>query len=160
MQSTYMIFDDKAIAQPGSAWTAESLAHDIDSGKVLKAESVTDLAAVLHLPVSALQSTIDEWNRAAAEGKDEKFGRRSGLRSLHAPFYAYKNRATNLGAIGGLKINTDCQVLNSFGRVIQGLYAAGLCAGGWIGSYYPGSGTAISGIVHQGRKAASHLVGK
>ena len=35
------------------------------------------------------------------------------------------------------------------------LYAAGLNAGGWIGPYYPGSGTAIIGTVHWGRKAGA-----
>lgn len=73
------------------------------------------------------------------------------------PYYAYENKATNLGSLGGLKINTDCQVLNHFDEVIDGLYAAGLNAGGWIGGYYPGSGTAIAGIVHQGRKAGQAL---
>ncbi|KRK09640.1 flavoprotein [Ligilactobacillus pobuzihii E100301 = KCTC 13174] len=61
------------------------------------------------------------------------------------------------GAIGGLKINTDSQVLDNFDQPITGLYAAGLNAGGWLGPYYPGSGTAVSGIIHQGRKAAMHL---
>ena len=48
-------------------------------------------------------------------------------------------------------------MLNHFDEVIDGLYAAGLNAGGWIGGYYPGSGTAIVGIVHQGRKAGQAL---
>ncbi|MHB2078127.1 FAD-binding protein [Aerococcus mictus] len=62
-----------------------------------------------------------------------------------------------MGSLGGLKINTDGQVLDVFGQVIPGLYAAGLNAGEWIGPYYPGSGTAISGIIHQGRKAAQAM---
>ena len=39
------------------------------------------------------------------------------------------------------------------GNVIPHLYAAGLNAGGWVGPYYPGSGTAVMGTVHWGRKA-------
>ena len=54
-------------------------------------------------------------------------------------------------------INTDSQVINSFGQPIKGLYAAGLNAGGWVTGYYPGTGTAIAGIIHQGRKAGKHL---
>ena len=30
-----------------------------------------------------------------------------------------------------------------------------MASGGWIGPYYPGSGTAISGVVHWGRKAGA-----
>jgi len=42
------------------------------------------------------------------------------------------------------------------GKAISHLYASGLNAGGWIGPYYPGSGTAIMGLMHWGRKAGAH----
>ena len=107
---------------------------------------------------AALQQTIDDWNKAVTGDGDVEYGRRTGLKPLKALFYAYHNQATNLGAIGGLTINVDGQVLDAFDTPIDGLYTAGLNAGGWIGPYYPGSGTAISGIIHQGRKAAKTLV--
>ncbi|GAX02546.1 flavoprotein [Secundilactobacillus pentosiphilus] len=155
---TYMIFDGDSIHEPGSVWTEETLAKDVADGVVKKAQSVAQLAELLHIPEANLNDTIKTWNQNMAAQKDLEFGRRTGLKPLHAPFYAYHNQATNLGAIGGLTINVDGQVLDDFDRPIQGLYAAGLNAGGWIGPYYPGSGTAISGIVHQGRKAAQTLV--
>lgn len=157
MASTYMIFDDQSILEPGSAWTPESLATDVEAGLVLKADSLEELADKIRVPKANLEKTLTEWNQTCETGVDRDFGRRTGLKALHAPFYAYKNIASNLGSIGGLKINTDCQVVTPFDKVIPGLYAAGLNAGGWIGGYYPGSGTAVSGIVHQGRKAGKHL---
>ncbi|MGT2749355.1 FAD-dependent oxidoreductase [Streptococcus orisasini] len=158
MAPTYMIFDDNSIKEPGSAWTADSLAEDVAAGHVLKADSIEELADAILVPKDSLAETIQEWNEAMETGSDQTFGRRTGLKALQAPFYAYKNSASNLGSIGGLKINVDCQVLDLFDKVIPHLYAAGLNAGGWIAGYYPGSGTAISGIVHQGRKAAQHLL--
>ena len=63
--------------------------------------------------------------------------------------------AFNLGSLGGLKINVDTEVIDVNGNVIPHLYAAGLNAGGWIGPYYPGSGTAVIGTAHWGRKAGA-----
>ncbi|KRK99560.1 flavoprotein [Companilactobacillus futsaii JCM 17355] len=155
--STYMIFDEKSLSAKGSVWDKESLEKDLDKGDVQKADSIEELAELIDVPVANLQNTLDVWNTNAATGKDPEFGRRTGIQILAAPFYVHKNREANLGAIGGLKINVNCQVLDNANQPISGLFAAGLNAGGWIGPYYPGSGTAISGIVHQGRKAAQFI---
>lgn len=155
--STYMIFDEKSLSAKGSVWNQESLEKDLDKGDVQKADSIEDLAELIGVPVANLQNTLDVWNTNAATGKDPEFGHRTGIQILAAPFYVHKNREANLGAIGGLKININCQVLDNANQPISGLFAAGLNAGGWIGPYYPGSGTAISGIVHQGRKAAQFI---
>lgn len=154
---TYMIFDQRSISEPGSVWATESLAADVKKGVVKRADSIAELADLIDVPVANLHATIATWNENMTQGNDLEFGRRTGLKPLQAPFYAYHNQATNLGAIGGLTINVDGQVLDNFDQPITGLYAAGLNAGGWLGPYYPGSGTAISGIVHQGRKAAQAL---
>ncbi|CAJ1229947.1 FAD-dependent oxidoreductase [Lactiplantibacillus xiangfangensis] len=155
---TYMIFGQNSIHEPGSVWTDESLASDVKDGVVKRADSIEALAKLIDVPAANLEATISTWNENVSHGTDLEFGRKTGLKPLLAPFYAYHNQATNLGALGGLTINVDGQVLNNFKQPITGLYAAGLNAGGWIGPYYPGSGTAISGIVHQGRKAAQALV--
>lgn len=154
---TYMIFGENSIAEPGSAWTKESLTRDIENGIVKKADTIEGLAAAIRVPAETLKRTLETWNGNAERGQDKEFGRIQGVKPLRAPYYAYTNRASNLGSIGGLKINVDCQVVDNFGEAIKGLYAAGLNAGGWIGGYYPGSGTAIAGIIHQGRKAGQHL---
>lgn len=156
-KQTHMIFGAEAIKEPGSAWNEKSLAADVNTGAVKRAESIQELANLIRVPVENLKQTLETWNQQAAKGQDLQFGRKQGIKPITAPYYAYENKATNLGSLGGLKINTDCQVLNHFDEVIDGLYAAGLNAGGWIGGYYPGSGTAIAGIVHQGRKAGQAL---
>lgn len=154
---TYMIFAENSITEPGSAWTRESLAQDIESGVVKTADTIEELATAIRVPAENLKRTLESWNSNAQRGEDKEYGRIQGVKPLQGPYYAYTNRATNLGSIGGLRINVDCQVLDNFGEAIPGLYAAGLNAGGWIGGYYPGSGTAIAGIIHQGRKAGQHL---
>ena len=54
-----------------------------------------------------------------------------------------------------LKINTSAQVIGLSGEIIPGLYAAGMVSGGFIGPYYPGSGTAVTATVVLGRIAGS-----
>lgn len=153
---TYMIFGESSLIE-GAPWTKESVAKDVTDGVVFTANTAEELAAKINVDAAGLAATLSEWNAAAASGKDAKFGRETGLAAISGPFYAYRNVACNLGALGGLKINTDAQVLKPGGEPISGLYAGGLNAGGWIGPYYPGSGTAIMGTLHWGRKAGANV---
>lgn len=47
-----------------------------------------------------------------------------------------------------IKVNSQLEVLGTDDAPIAGLYVN---AGGWIGNYYPGSGTALGGSLAQGR---------
>ena len=152
---TYMIFGQSSLIQ-GAPWTQESAAADVEAGVLVTAGTIEELAQKLSIRPENLAATLNAWNADMANGEDTQFARRTGLAPIEGPFYAYKNVANNLGAIGGLRINVNAQVLNTQGQVIPGLYAGGLNAGGWIGPYYPGSGTAVMGAIHWGRKAGAH----
>ncbi|HCX65743.1 MAG TPA: flavoprotein, partial [Eubacteriaceae bacterium] len=153
---TYMIFGENSLSDDFARWDAETLEQDLADGVVIKADSIEALAEKIDVDAENLKATLQTWNAETENGEDNQFERYTGLQPLSGPFYAYQNKPFNLGAIGGVKINTDAQAMNNNGEVIPGLYAAGLNAGGWIGPYYPGSGTAIMGTVHWGRKAGAH----
>jgi fumarate reductase flavoprotein subunit len=152
---TYMIFGTSTFDDPATVWTAETAQADVDAGALLTGETIEDLAAQIGVPAANLKAQLDMWNAYAEAGEDAQFGRKTGLAPITGPFFAYKNVAANLGSLGGLKINTNAEVIDVNGDVIPHLYAAGLNAGGWIGPYYPGSGTAVMGTVHWGRKAGA-----
>lgn len=156
---TYQIFGKSSISGSSSPWNEESLANDVKNGLVIKADTIADLAQKINIPVENLVNSVNTWNKNAAEGTDPEYERTVGVEPFSGPYFAYRNTPGNLGAIGGLKINQKCNVLDVYNQPINGLYAAGLNAGGWLGSYYPGSGTAIGGIVHQGRRAAKSILG-
>lgn len=156
---TYQIFGQDSITAPASPWNEESLAKDVESGLVKKADSLEELAGLLGLPAENLVKSVERWNAVAASGRDPEYERTMGVKPFSGPYYAYQNTPGNLGAIGGLKVNAALNVLDVFGQPIRGLYAAGLNAGGWLGSYYPGSGTAVGGAIHQGRWAAKSILG-
>ena len=42
-----------------------------------------------------------------------------------------------LTTIDGIRINKDCQALDTFGHPIEGLYAAGDCSGSVFSGCYP-----------------------
>lgn len=152
---TWMIFGESSLIE-GAPWNAESVKADIEAGTVITAATIEELAKAIGVSEKGLKATLEEWNSIAADGEDYLFGRETGIAAITGPFYAYQNVAANLGALGGLKINTETQVLKANGDVIPNLYAGGLNAGGWIGPYYPGSGTAIMGTLHWGRKAGAN----
>lgn len=156
---TFQIFGQNAIGIQTSPWNPESLQADLENGTVKKAETLDELASLIDVPAENLKNSVERWNKYASEGTDPEYGRTMGVEAISGPYYAYQNTPGNLGAIGGLKINADCRVLNLYNEPIEGLYAAGLNAGGWIGSYYPGSGTAVGGIIHQGRRAVKSILG-
>ncbi len=136
------------------AWKdEETLNAAIESGELQTADTIEELAEKIGVNPQGLARTLAAWNEDVAAGNPDPFGRRDGLAEIAAPFYAYQNMPFNLGALGGLKITQKCEVVDYAGNVIPGLYAAGLNAGGWVGPYYPGSGTAIIGTCYFGRVA-------
>jgi urocanate reductase len=146
----------KAMGGVFGAWS-DDLAKEIASGVVKTGATLKDLAAVIGVNGAQLEATVTAWNKDAATGKDTLFGKRDGVKPLDkAPYYATAVTEVNLGAIGGVKINTKAQVLDLFGKVIPRLYAGGMNAGGFIGPYYPGSGTAIAATVCFGRLAGKN----
>ncbi|NTW71481.1 MAG: FAD-dependent oxidoreductase [Eubacteriaceae bacterium] len=153
---TYMIFGQSSIADGKAPWTTESVAKDITDKVVIKADTIEELAKLISVDPENLAATLATWNSETSSKKDDQFGRITGLVPISGPFYAYKNVSFNLGAIGGVKINVDAQALKPNGEAIPRLYASGMNAAGWIGPYYPGSGTAIIGLIHWGRKAGQN----
>ena len=159
---TYMIFgsgggsvDAQVTNTEGTsyAWSGDALDAAVESGELVMADTIEELAEKIGVNAANLARTLAAWNEDTAAGNPDPFGRVDGLSPIEAPFYAYRNTPFNLGALGGLKITRKCEVVKADGTVIPGLYAAGLTAGGWVGPYYPGSGTAIMGTCYFGRTA-------
>lgn len=155
---TYMIFAENSLNSATSRWSKDDITDAVDAGTVIKAASLDELAEAISVSAVNLTDSVNNWNSYMDEGEDRAFDRTQGLEKLEGEnFYAMQIKSSNLGSIGGLKINVDTQVLDANGEVIPRLYSAGLNAGGWLGNYYPSSGTAIMGCMHQGRKAGKAM---
>ena len=123
-------------------------------GFAVKGETYEELAAAVGMDAATFTKTMEDWNAAVAAQKDEAFGRMSFIAPLNtAPFYAIKVAPGIHHTMGGLKINTNTEVLTAEGAAIPGLYAAGEVTGGVHGANRLG-GNAVADIVVYGRIAA------
>ena len=99
------------------------------------------------------------YNEFAASGADADYGK--GAEYLWpidtAPFYAFQICSGMLNTCGGIRINRDAQVTDDRGKVVKGLYAAGVCTSGWDGEVY-GGGTCQTVGMWAGSRAARHAV--
>jgi len=104
---------------------------------------------------AAFAETMNTWNGYVEAKNDPDFGRTSFADKLDtAPYYAIKVTAGVHHTMGGLKINTNTEVLNENGEIIPGLFAAGEVTGGVHGANRLG-GTAVSDFVVFGRIAGA-----
>ncbi len=123
-------------------------------GFAVKGETYEELAAAVGMDAATFTKTMEDWNASVAAQKDEAFGRMSFANALDtAPFYAIKVAPGIHHTMGGLKINTNTEVLTADGAAIPGLYAAGEVTGGVHGANRLG-GNAVADIVVYGRIAA------
>ena len=104
---------------------------------------------------AAFAATMAKWNACVEAGKDEEFGRTSFANKLDtAPYYAIEVGPGVHHTRGGLKINSNAEVLDAKGAAIAGLYAAGEITGGVHGGNRLG-GNAVADIVVFGRIAGA-----
>ena len=107
---------------------------------IYKADTVAELEKQLDIPTGNLQATIEEYNSDIEKyGYDRKYGRKLAgmawpekpvMKIDTPPYYAVKNKICLTSMKGGLRINGKCQIIDQFGDVIPGLYAAGEVSGG------------------------------
>lgn len=156
--------DAIAFHQQGRAWLitdkGSSYPHHQDNFlQVAEGDSIGDIAAQLDFPKGALQNTVAYYNLHAANGDDPLFHKSAPwLRPLQGPPY----RAWDLSVskaffpahtFGGLRTTVDGEVVNSFGEIIPGLYAAGRTTAGIPMAPYIASGLSVGDCTFFGRRA-------
>lgn len=131
---------------------------------MFKADTVKALGEAIaekvpHFDVDAFVAEIEKYNTYAANGTDEDYGKKAeNLWAIDtAPFYAFQVCSGMLNTCGGIRINRNAQVTDARGKVVEGLYAAGVCTSGWDGEVY-GGGTCQTVGMWAGSKAARHAV--
>jgi 3-oxosteroid 1-dehydrogenase len=125
----------------------------------LKPFSTLDGLALHHgIHPAGLAATVDRFNADVACGRDPLFHRGSsryalskgdrGQDGIHRtlgpivepPFYAVELHAGTIGTRGGPMTDVDGRVIDVWGAVIPGLFAAGNVAASPTGLMYPGAG--------------------
>lgn len=110
----------------GYQWSADN-SVEVDNGWIHRAETLAELAELIGADPATLTTTVARWNASCEAGEDEQFGRRADtLTALgEGPYYAFTSGPMLAWTNGGPRRDEQCRVLDAFGVVIDGLYAAG-----------------------------------
>src|SRR5579863_6253384 len=168
---TYAKYGRVVLEQPGQfAWQVfdqkvKHLQRDeyrIKQMTKVSANTIEDLATKLDdVNAEEFVRTIAEWNKAVRTDvpfnpniKDGRgtiglaINKSNWANTLDTPpFEGYAVTCGLTFTFGGLRINTDCEVLNTDYQPIRGLYAAGELVGGLFYFNYPGGSGLMSGTV-------------
>ena len=127
------------------------------------ANTIEELAQKMGADPKTLKATVDEYNKAFAEGRLKELTPPCNLAHPEPlnkpPFYAFPFQGGITATFGGPKINTKAQVMSTERRPIRGLYAVGNAAGGLFYGNYIG-GSQLGGAVVFGRIAAADMASK
>jgi glycine/D-amino acid oxidase-like deaminating enzyme len=137
------------------------LAAEVESGYLLRGDSIAELAEALGVPVAELSRTIERTNGPAGRGEDpdfhrgsndyERFNGDAGSETGHpnvapveaAPFYAVRLFPGDIGAATGYVTNESAAVLDRSGQPMRGIYAVGNDMQSVMGGVYPAPGITI-----------------
>lgn len=133
----------------------------MDRGGAKVSDSWKAIAEWMGAAPADLKATIETYNDSCDRGLDTLFVKdpRYLIPLRTPPYYALKCHSGFLGTIGGIKINHHMEVINTQGRPIPGLYAAGVDTGGWQGDTYTGrdlAGSAFGFALNSGRIAGEN----
>lgn len=154
----FEIFDQKvrdAVKQTAAAF---------ELGLAKEGATLEELAVNAGIDPKALVATIGKYNEYAKAGKDPDFDR-PGIKDLvdTPPFYAIKITPAIHHHMGGVKIDAEARVIDTAGKPIDRLFAAGEVTGGVHGKNRLG-GNAVSDTITFGRiagqSAAKAVLGK
>ena len=148
-QYAYIIFDQNLRDH------LKAIEKYVKSGIVVQSDTIEGLAEQLGIDPAVLSKTLADWNGYVQNQHDPDFGRTTGMNAYLTtpPYYAIKIAPGIHHTMGGIKINTSAEVINTEGKPIPGLFAAGEVTGGVHGGNRLG-GNAVADIVIFGRIAA------
>lgn len=108
-------------------WTDEQLKAALGTHpSFLKAQTLSDLAQQTGMDAKTLAGTLDRYNSFVAAGHDPDFGREFLPRKIaKPPFYAIRCVGMSVMSPAGVVVDTEFRVIDTAGKPIPNLYAAG-----------------------------------
>ena len=148
--SAFLVFDQTVRENLGAINTY------VNRGFTKQGDTWEELAKEIGADEEALSASIVTYNEFVKNGEDTEFGNRTlKLELVNAPFYAIEISPAIHHTMGGVQINTNTEVININGAIIEGLYAAGEITGGIHGANRIG-GNAVADIVVFGKIAGDN----
>lgn len=149
-KSAFLIFDQEVREKLGA------INGYVRKGFTVEGATLEELAGKIGVDTKGLIDTMAKYNGYVKAGEDKDFGKTALPRELvKAPFYAIEVSPAVHHTMGGVRINTNAEVLTADGKVISGLFAAGEITGGVHGANRIG-GNAVTDITVYGKTAGEN----
>ena len=168
-ETLYLVMDEATFNEWKTKLAAAGLSEDMIDAYVAnngKSEPVFTMGATIKEAAEAagidgnvLTKTIEKFNTYVEDGEDKAFHRaKEYLTSTFAEgnIYIVEQKARYATTMGGLDVDGNLQVLDTNGKVIDGLYAAGEIIGGVMGDDSP-SGANNGWALTSGKYVADYL---
>ena len=124
-------------------------------------DTIEELASAIGCDAATLKETIDSYNAMVDAKKDTQFGKAVGHLTHKIetpPFYVFEATYYCRTTPGGLRIDTNSQVVDVFGQPIPRLFAAGEVTGNVHGRFRNNGGDSMCDITCFGRLSAQSVV--
>jgi len=136
----WVIFDEAALMERDDngnenpiviGWNSDQIKAEAKKNKALfSAATIDELCEKTGINPMNLKGTITSYNNMVLNGADPDFERAYLENKIEqAPYYALKVHASVLVTFGGLTVNKNLQVLDTEGKTMNGIYAAGEALG-------------------------------
>ena len=168
-ETLYLVMDEATFNEWKTKLAAAGLSEDMIDAYVAnngKSEPVCTMGATIKeaaeaagIDGNALTKTIEKFNTYVEDGEDKAFHRaKEYLTSTFAEgnIYIVEQKARYATTMGGLDVDGNLQVVDTNGKAIDGLYAAGEIIGGVMGDDSP-SGANNGWALTSGKYVADYL---
>jgi succinate dehydrogenase/fumarate reductase flavoprotein subunit len=170
----YVVFDQRFLDRYGFI-TYRSTSGQPAPDWLLRGSSAGELAGRLGMDPGVLQATLDRFNKFAAEGKDEDFGRGQNIYDVYGgdvtnpypspnlapiaegPFCAMQVMPGAFGTSGGVRTDDLGRALTADDTVITGLFAVGNVSSHPCAAGYPGAGATLGPAMTMGYAAGKAI---
>ena len=168
-ETLYLVMDEATFNEWKTKLASAGLSEDMIDAYVAnngKSKPVCTMGATIKeaaeaagIDGNALTKTIEKFNTYVEDGEDKAFHRaKEYLTSTFAEgnIYIVEQKARYATTMGGLDVDGNLQVVDTNGKVIDGLYAAGEIIGGVMGDDSP-SGANNGWALTSGKYVADYL---
>ena len=148
-KSAFLIFDEEIRTKLKAADGYVKKGYAVEG-------TLEEIAAKIGTDAKTLEATLNKYNEAVKNKADNEFKKKTLPKELTGTkYYAIEVSPAVHHTMGGVRINTNAEVLGKNGRPIKGLYAAGEVTGGIHGANRIG-GNAVADITIFGKIAGEN----
>ena len=148
-KSAFLIFDEEIRTKLKAADGYVKKGYAVEG-------TLEEIAAKIGTDAKTLEATLNKYNEAVKNKADNEFKKKTLPKELTGTkYYAIEVSPAVHHTMGGVRINTNAEVLGKNGRPIKGLYAAGEITGGIHGANRIG-GNAVADITVFGKIAGEN----